>query len=98
MNPISPFPVFIDSPLQKFDKNHSINIIRDFYPHISNQVVLFPLLEKELSEREFSVLLPNINLSYLILNKSEYHSSFEEIEPEKLFNKYQKVSEDVHNN
>ncbi|MDB5124839.1 MAG: hypothetical protein JWP94_2968 [Mucilaginibacter sp.] len=91
------FPVFIDSPLQKFDKNHSINIIRDFYPHISNQVVLFPLLEKELSEKEFSVLLPNINLSYLILNKSEYHSSFEEIEPEKLFNKYKKVSEDVHN-
>src|SRR5690606_16467224 len=26
------FPVFIDSPLQKFDKKHSKNIICDFYP------------------------------------------------------------------
>ena len=44
------FPVFIDSPLQKFDKYHSKNIIKEFYPAISEQVVLFPLLEKELSE------------------------------------------------
>ena len=40
------FPVFIDSPLQKFDKEHSNNIIKQFYPEISSQVVLFPLLEE----------------------------------------------------
>jgi DNA sulfur modification protein DndD len=82
------FPVFIDSPLQKFDKKHSINIIKDFYPNISNQVVLFPLLEKELSEIEFETLLPKVNKSFLIRNINEDHSIFEEVEPKDLFTLY----------
>lgn len=40
------FPIFIDSPLQKFDKRHSRNIITKFYPSISKQVILFPMPEK----------------------------------------------------
>ena len=62
------FPVFIDSPLQKFDKYHSKNIIKEFYPSISEQVVLFPLLEKELSEIEYEILKPNLNKAFLIYN------------------------------
>lgn len=62
------FPVFIDSPLQKFDKYHSKNIIKEFYPSISEQVVLFPLLEKELSEAEYELLKPNLNKAFLIHN------------------------------
>ena len=46
------FPVFIDSPLQKFDSIHSRNIITKFYPSVSKQVVIFPLLGKELSGDE----------------------------------------------
>lgn len=63
------FPVFIDSPLQKFDKQHSENIITEFYPTISNQVVLLPLLEKELTKHEFKLLEPNLNKTFLIDNK-----------------------------
>lgn len=63
------FPVFIDSPLQKFDKTHSKNIITEFYPTISNQVVLLPLLEKELTEQEFNLLEPNLNKAFLIESK-----------------------------
>lgn len=62
------FPVFIDSPLQKFDKFHAENIIKDFYPSISKQVVLFPLLEKELSEEEYKSIQPNLQQAYLIEN------------------------------
>jgi len=65
------FPVFIDSPLQKFDKYHSKNIIKEFYPSISEQVVLFPLLEKELSELEYELLKPNLNKSFLIHNNNK---------------------------
>ena len=65
------FPVFIDSPLQKFDNEHSNNIIKQFYPNISGQVVLFPLLEKELSEPEYELLKPNLNGVYLIENNNE---------------------------
>ncbi|MDR6299901.1 DNA sulfur modification protein DndD [Mesonia maritima] len=63
------FPVFIDSPLQKFDKYHSQNIIQEFYPSISEQVVLFPLLEKELSEKEYELLKPNLGKTFLIENE-----------------------------
>lgn len=79
------FPVFIDSPLQKFDRIHSHNIITKFYPKVSKQVVIFPLLGKELSEEEYNDLLPNINGVYIIENKGGC-SSFKEVNPNKLFN------------
>jgi DNA sulfur modification protein DndD len=90
------FPVFIDSPLQKFDKNHSRNIIGTFYPNISEQVVLFPLLEKELSETEYRSLLPKVNKAFLIKNIDEDKSTFEAVEPAELFHAYQKQNEHLY--
>lgn len=78
------FPVFIDSPLQKFDKHHSTNVIQQFYPSISDQVVLFPLLEKELSEKEYKLLKPNLNDTFLIQNTEE-GSSFKACKIDQLF-------------
>ena len=78
------FPVFIDSPLQKFDSIHSRNIITKFYPSVSKQVVIFPLLGKELSEEEYNALLPNVNRVYVILNEDGC-SSFKTVAPNKLF-------------
>lgn len=72
------FPVFIDSPLQKFDKRHSSKIITDFYPSISKQVVLFPLLYKELIPSEFELMKPHVNSIYLIQNE-DVHSFFEKV-------------------
>lgn len=80
------FPVFIDSPLQKFDSRHSKNIITQFYPTVSKQVVIFPLLGKELSEDEYNLLLPNVNSAYVIRNKDN-RSSFEMIDPKQMFEK-----------
>lgn len=79
------FPIFIDSPLQKFDKFHSQNIIKEFYPTISDQVVLFPLLEKELSEIEYNSLKPFVNKVFIIDNKLGA-SEFTKIEIDHLFN------------
>ena len=72
------FPVFIDSPLQKFDKSHSNKIITEFYPTISKQVVLFPLLHKELTESELKIMKPLVNASYLIKNDTS-HSYIEQV-------------------
>ena len=72
------FPVFIDSPLQKFDKSHASKIITEFYPQISKQVVLFPLLYKELTAEEYNVMKPLVKSTYLIKNDVN-HSFFEEI-------------------
>lgn len=78
------FPVFIDSPLQKFDSIHSKNIISKFYPAVSKQVVIFPLLGKELSEAEYGDLLPNVNSAFVIQNKNGV-SSFIKVDPNNIF-------------
>lgn len=78
------FPVFIDSPLQKFDSIHSKNIISKFYPTVSKQVVIFPLLGKELSLSEYDSLLPNVNRAYVIQNQNG-RSSFLLVDPKDIF-------------
>lgn len=85
------FPVFIDSPMQKFDKDHAENVIKEFYPNVSEQVVLFPLIHKELTESEFELLKPNISKSYIIHNVSTDASTFEEAEPDNLIKKYNEL-------
>ena len=90
------FPVFIDSPLQKFDKYHSKNIIKEFYPAISEQVVLFPLLEKELSELEYDYLKPNVNKVFVIENHNN-GSSFKPFAVDQLFT-HLKQEQDVYAN
>ena len=79
------FPVFIDSPLQKFDKSHSSKIITEFYPTISKQVVLFPLLHKELTESEMVIMKPLVKTAYLIKNDVE-HSYFKAVDVDKIMN------------
>lgn len=77
------FPVFIDSPLQKFDKSHSSKIITEFYPTISRQVVLFPLLHKELTQSEYEMLMPYIGSTTLITNDTT-RSGFKRVDPATL--------------
>ena len=62
------FPVFIDSPLQKFDKSHSAKIITEYYPCISKQVILFPLLHKELTNAEYELMKPMLESVFIIAN------------------------------
>ena len=83
------FPVFIDSPLQKFDKQHSSNVIQQFYPSISDQVVLFPLLEKELTKSEYELLKPHLGGIYLIENQTQ-GSSVSKYPINELFNQFNK--------
>lgn len=79
------FPVFIDSPLQKFDKSHSSKIITEFYPSISKQVVLFPLLHKELTETEMDIMKPLVKSTFIIKNEVD-HSFFEEVAVDEFMN------------
>lgn len=85
------FPVFIDSPMQKFDEEHAENIVKYFYPKISEQVVIFPLLGKELNEREYNLLSKNISQTYLINNVHEDKSEFIPVEPTNFLSTYNKM-------
>lgn len=85
------FPVFIDSPMQKFDTSHTQNVLTRFYPKVSKQVVLFPLLMKEMTEAEYKMISPLVGKAYLIEN-SDKGSSFTKVEADKLFDKYKELN------
>lgn len=82
------FPVFIDSPMQKFDEQHAENIVKYFYPNVSDQVVLFPLINKEMTESEFNLLFNKIAKTYLINNVNEDSSEFLGVEPKNFLATY----------
>lgn len=82
------FPVFIDSPMQKFDEQHAENIIKHFYPNVSKQVVIFPLINKELTEKEYEMLAPKVSRAYLIENTSTDSSKFTETPPDQFIETY----------
>ena len=85
------FPVFIDSPMQKFDEQHAENIVRHFYPSIADQVVIFPLINKELSLKEFEYLKPNLAKTYLINNVHQDKSEFLALEPSEFIDTYNRM-------
>lgn len=79
------FPVFIDSPMQKLDMAHARNIITGFYPTISKQVVLLPLLGKEMTEEEYELFKYHVKDCHLILNLNEDASIFVKVDKNELF-------------
>jgi len=85
------FPIFIDSPMQKFDEQHAENIVKYFYPNISDQVVIFPLINKELTEREYGILSKHISQTIIINNIHEDKSEFLTIEPNKFLETYNRM-------
>lgn len=85
------FPVFIDSPMQKFDEQHAENIVRHFYPTIADQVIIFPLINKEMNRREYEMLLPNVARTYLIHNVHADQSEFVEAKPSQFFETYNRL-------
>lgn len=91
------FPVFIDSPMQKLDAAHASNIIKHFYPNVSKQVILLPLLQKEMSEEEFDLLESNVKSTHLIYHKAEDSSStFIHVENKELFNTINSLNQANH--
>jgi len=69
------FPVFIDSPMQKLDRAHAENILTEFYPNVSKQVVILPLLNKEISAIEYKIIEPYVKSCHLIEHRPELDSS-----------------------
>jgi DNA sulfur modification protein DndD len=80
--------------MQKFDEDHAANVIRYFYPQISEQVVIFPILNKELILDEFNMLKDNIAKCYLIHNENDSKSEFISVPENDLFGFYQKQYRD----
>jgi len=59
---------------------------------VAKQVVIYPLLHKELTESEYKLLQPNICKTFLIKNTSSDSSEFLETEPDSFFTTYNQIS------
>lgn len=77
------FPIFIDTPLGRLDHEHIENILKEYYPELSSQVVLLAT-NNEITPRRFNSIASKVAKSYLIVNenrksnfKTGYFQSYE---------------------
>jgi DNA sulfur modification protein DndD len=67
---IQNFPIFIDTPLGRLDHEHIENILKNYYPDLSNQVVLLAT-NNEITPRRFNSIISKVAKSYLIVNENK---------------------------
>lgn len=58
-----PLPFMIDTPLGRLDADHRENIVQNFFPHASHQIILFST-DTEIDQRLFEKLQPYISRAY----------------------------------
>ena len=80
---IQDFPIFIDTPLGRLDHEHIENILKNYYPELSSQVVLLAT-NNEITPRRFNSINHKVAKSYLLINenrksnfKNGYFQSYE---------------------
>ena len=80
---IKNLPIFIDTPLGRLDEEHRDNITKNYYPALSEQVVLFST-NSEITPKRYKEISRNISKSYLLFNdgintnlKNGYFNSYE---------------------
>lgn len=58
-------PMIIDSPLAKLDNSHVSNILTNFFPNASNQVVILSH-DREITKKELGILTPYVFRAYTL--------------------------------
>lgn len=64
---IQNLPIFIDTPLGRLDEAHRDSITKEYYPNLSEQVVLFST-NSEITPKRYREIEKNISKSYLLVN------------------------------
>lgn len=64
------FPIFIDTPLGRLDHEHIENILNNYYPDLSSQVVLLAT-NNEITPRRYNSIISKVAKSYLIVNDNK---------------------------
>ncbi len=67
---IQNFPIFIDTPLGRLDHEHIENILNNYYPDLSSQVILLAT-NNEVTPRRCNTIAPKISKAYLIVNEDK---------------------------
>ncbi len=71
-----PLPFIIDTPLARLDSEHRRNLIENFFPKVSHQVVIFST-NTEIDKEYFELLEPSIAKAYLLTYDERTESSSE---------------------
>lgn len=67
---IQNFPIFIDTPLGRLDHEHIENILKEYYPELSSQVILLAT-NNEITPKRYNSIIPKVAKSYLIMNENK---------------------------
>jgi len=67
---IQNFPIFIDTPLGRLDHEHIENILNNYYPDLSSQIILLAT-NNEVTPRRYNMIAPKISKAYLIVNEDK---------------------------
>ncbi len=67
---IQNFPIFIDTPLGRLDHEHIENILKEYYPELSSQVILLAT-NNEITPKRYNSIISKIAKSYLIMNENK---------------------------
>ena len=60
-------PVVIDTPLGRIDRSNQTNLLRNYYPKLSHQVIVLPT-DAEIDQAKLGMLRPNIWKEYSLKN------------------------------
>lgn len=60
-----PLPFIIDTPLARLDIEHRMNLVSNFFPKVSHQVIIFST-NTEIDQKSFDILTPYVSKSYLL--------------------------------
>lgn len=60
-----PLPFMIDTPLARLDQSHRLNLIEQFFPQASHQMLILST-DTEIGREEHSRLLPHVSRSYTV--------------------------------
>jgi DNA sulfur modification protein DndD len=67
---IQNFPIFIDTPLGRLDHEHIENILKNYYPDLSSQVILLAT-NNEITPRRYNSISSKVAKSYLIVHENK---------------------------
>lgn len=65
-----PLPVIVDTPLGRLDSDHRRNLIENYFPHASHQVILLST-DTEVDQELYAELSPNISHCYHLKYENE---------------------------
>lgn len=71
------FPVIVDTPLARLDRQNQDNVLRRYYPKVADQVIVLAT-DSEVSSEKYEIIRPHVYRTVRLHNPDGQDTSFEE--------------------